>query len=117
MTPFVRLCFCSLLLVGAAGCPQYRDPRVPNPIEPTIESDLGGEYLLYTPSTYDVSRSWPLIVVCHGTRPWDTPLRQIRCNLCSSRQLRRGPVRDAQDPAPPSEIHRGNGLHCVELPL
>lgn len=78
MTTAIRCCFYGLLLVGVAGCPQYRDPRVPNPIIPTTEPDLGGEYLVYTPSTYDASKSWPLIIVCHGTKPWDYPLRQIR---------------------------------------
>lgn len=69
---------CGLVMLSAAGCPQYRDPRVPNPIEPKAEPDRGSEYLLYTPSAYDGQRSWPLVVVCHGTKPWDTPLRQIR---------------------------------------
>ncbi|MCK4659839.1 MAG: PKD domain-containing protein [Phycisphaerae bacterium] len=78
MMTAVRFCCFALLLTGLCGCPQYRDPRVPNPIEPMVEPDLGREYLVYTPSTYDPARSWPLIVVCHGTRPWDTPLRQIR---------------------------------------
>ncbi len=73
-----RFCLCVMLVMGVAGCPQYRDPRVPKPIEPVTEPDLGGEYLVYTPSTYDASRSWPLLVVCHGTRPWDYPLRQIQ---------------------------------------
>ena len=78
MTTTVRLCLCGLVLAGVAGCPQYRDPRVPHPIEPMVEPDLGGDYLVYTPSTYDAAKSWPLIIVCHGTRPWDSPRRQIR---------------------------------------
>ncbi|MCP4591156.1 MAG: prolyl oligopeptidase family serine peptidase [bacterium] len=78
MTRATGISLCLLLLATATGCPQYRDPRVPNPIVPVAEPDLGGEYLLYTPSTYDPSRAWPLIVVCHGTKPWDYPLRQIR---------------------------------------
>ncbi|MFH0980717.1 MAG: PKD domain-containing protein [Planctomycetota bacterium] len=78
MTSAVRFSFCGLLLTGVAGCPQYRDPRVPNPIQAVTEPDRGGEYLIYRPSAYDPDQSWPLVIVCHGTRPWDYPLRQIQ---------------------------------------
>lgn len=78
MTTTIRFFICVLLLAGVAGCPQYRDPRVPNPIVPVAEPDLGGEYLVYTPSVYDPGKSWPLIIVCHGTKPWDYPLREIK---------------------------------------
>ena len=70
----VLLCLVPVL----AGCPQYRDWNVPNPIRTMTEPDRDGQYLIYTPSTYDASKSWPLIIVCHGTPPWDTPARQIR---------------------------------------
>jgi predicted peptidase len=66
------------VLLGCAGCPQYRDPTVPNPIYPRQEPDSGSKYLLYEPSTYDPSAGHPLVVVCHGTPPFDTPLRQIK---------------------------------------
>ena len=78
MTSAIRFCLCGLLLASAAGCPQYRDPRVPNPIVPMEEPDLGGEYLLYAPSNHDAAKQWPLIVVCHGTKPWDSPVREIK---------------------------------------
>jgi pimeloyl-ACP methyl ester carboxylesterase len=32
---------------------------------------------LYVPSSYDAGYRWPLVVLCHGTRPWDTAQRQI----------------------------------------
>jgi poly(3-hydroxybutyrate) depolymerase len=66
------------IMVGCAGCPQYRDPTVPNPILEREEPDSGAKYLLYEPSTYDPSARHPLVVVCHGTPPFDTPLRQIK---------------------------------------
>jgi len=78
MKTAIGVCFCTLVLAGAAGCPQYRDPRVPNAIVSVAEPDLGGEYLLYTPSNYDACEPWPLIIVCHGTKPWDSPLREIK---------------------------------------
>ncbi len=42
------------------------------------EEKSGGAYLLYVPSTYDQARSWPLVVVCHGTWPYDTAELQMR---------------------------------------
>lgn len=35
-------------------------------------------YLLYVPSTYADSHAWPLLVVCHGTWPYDTAELQMR---------------------------------------
>jgi poly(3-hydroxybutyrate) depolymerase len=66
------------IALGCAGCPQYRDPTVPNPIYSRQEPDSEAKYLLYQPSKYDPSAGHPLVVVCHGTPPFDTPLRQIR---------------------------------------
>lgn len=66
------------IVLGCAGCPQYRDPTVPNPIHQRQEPDSGSQYLLYEPSTYDPSAGHPLVVVCHGTPPFDTALRQIK---------------------------------------
>ena len=69
LTAVVALC---------AGCPQYRDPTVPNPIRNVEEPTSGRHYLIYEPSRYDAAKAHPLVVVCHGTRPFDYPLRQIR---------------------------------------
>lgn len=66
-----------LLAVLAAGCSQYIDPNVPEPIRPFADPYSEREYLLYRPSNYDRDLSWPLIVVCHGALP-DSPNRQIR---------------------------------------
>lgn len=59
------------------GCPPYRDTRVPNDITRQTDPDTRNDYLLYVPSSYDRDRQWPLIVLCHGTVPWDTALRQM----------------------------------------
>lgn len=64
-------------LLLCAGCPQYRDASVPNEITRRIAPGTDTPYHLYVPSTYDRKYLWPLVIVCHGTRPWDTPLRQI----------------------------------------
>ena len=66
-------------LVGlCAGCPQYADPTVPESIVPLVEPASDAKYLLYTPSPYDAARPTPLVILCHGTRPWDSPIREIR---------------------------------------
>lgn len=58
------------------GCPQYRDASVPNEIE-RYEYENKRPYLLYVPSTYDRQFKWPLVVLCHGTKPWDNAKRQM----------------------------------------
>jgi poly(3-hydroxybutyrate) depolymerase len=73
---------CLLLLVallcGLAGCPQYADPTAPEPIRKLREPVSAQNYFLYVPSRYDSARPVPLVVLCHGTTPWDTALREIR---------------------------------------
>lgn len=66
-----------MIMVTGAGCPQYRNTDVPEPILQCVEPETQGEYRLYVPSTYDRSHKWPLVVLCHGTIPWDTSRRQI----------------------------------------
>jgi len=66
------------ILAACAGCPQYRDASVPNEIARAVAPDGDAAYLLYVPSTYDREHTWPLVILCHGTKPWDTPLRQMK---------------------------------------
>ena len=68
----------TLMLAAVTGCPQYADWVVPNPIRQQVEPTTSARYLVYTPSGYDDSKAVPLVIVCHGTTPWDTPERQIR---------------------------------------
>jgi len=67
----------SLLLVWVCGCPQYRDPTVPGEVRKIAEPAEGRDYYLYVPTTYDPQRRWALIVICHGTNPFDSAARQI----------------------------------------
>ena len=60
------------------GCPQYADPTVPQQIRRLTEPASGHDYYLYTPSRYQPQEPSPLVVLAHGTRPWDSPRRQIR---------------------------------------
>lgn len=65
------------LLVIGAGCPQYRHADVPAPILQRIEPESQCLYRLYVPSIYDRAYKWPLVILCHGTVPWDTSRRQM----------------------------------------
>lgn len=60
------------------GCPQYADPSVPNPIRRLKEPSTGNNYFVYVPTDYTPAEPCPLVVLCHGTNPWDSSLRQIR---------------------------------------
>ena len=79
----------ALLLVACPGCPPYRDATVPGDIRKVAEPALGGDYWLYVPTTYDPAEQWALIVVCHGTVPFDYAGRQIRdwAKLAEERQF------------------------------
>lgn len=75
-----RICkaLAALVLIPLlAGCPQYRDPTVPEQVRTIREPDIGRDYLLYAPSSYDAKKAWALVVLCHGTAPFDTAPRQI----------------------------------------
>ena len=63
-------------LVASGGCAQLREPAAASSIQQRTEPELGRDYLLYVPSTYDRTHAWPVIVVCHGTFP-DSPRRQL----------------------------------------
>ncbi len=65
------------VLPGIFGCPvivRNSKGRVLQREEPVS----GQRYELYVPSTYHTGRSWPLIVTCHGTAPFDTARLQLR---------------------------------------
>ncbi|HRX86150.1 MAG TPA: prolyl oligopeptidase family serine peptidase, partial [Phycisphaerae bacterium] len=68
----------SALLGLTAGCPQYADPTVPEPIRRLEDPVTSRDYFLYVPSHYDPAQATSLVVLCHGTTPWDTAIREIR---------------------------------------
>jgi poly(3-hydroxybutyrate) depolymerase len=77
LVPGWRFLCLALLLWAGTGCPQYRDPNVPNAIQEIQEPASGVDYLVYIPDVYDPTHAHPLIVLCHGTKPFDTPRRQM----------------------------------------
>jgi poly(3-hydroxybutyrate) depolymerase len=77
----IHPCLCLLLSVSAmfaAGCPitQPQD----TPVKHTAHKDqiTNTKYYLYVPSTYDKSKTYPLVITLHGTNPWDDAWMQIR---------------------------------------
>lgn len=74
----LRVSALAIVLATCAGCPQYADPRVPNPIRQESEPEQNGKYLVYAPTRYSAETPTSLVVLCHGTKPWDNPNRQIR---------------------------------------
>jgi predicted esterase len=65
------------LLIFVAGCQGYKHLDLPSQVQKIVEPSLGAEYLLYVPSTYDPEYSWPLVITCHGTPPFDRPDREM----------------------------------------
>ncbi|MEE9295933.1 MAG: PKD domain-containing protein [Phycisphaerae bacterium] len=66
-----------IMLLACGGCPRYRDADVPNAIFEKTDPHTDNPYRLYVPSNYRSDAGWPLIVLCHGTRPWDSADRQM----------------------------------------
>ncbi len=67
----------TLTLVCCTGCPVVSNLPAPAPVQRLREPDSGREYRLYVPEGYPQERSFPLVVTCHGTRPFDTAELQI----------------------------------------
>lgn len=75
--PVKLLGWYGLTLMLLSGCPPYQDPSVPGEVLRDLEPERQNPYYVYVPSNYDAQYKWPLIVLCHGTRPWDTAQRQM----------------------------------------
>ena len=69
-----------LALTWATGCQVVSNLPTPGRIFTLREPAYGREYRLYVPSHYGESndRRWPLVVVCHGTKPFDTARLQLK---------------------------------------
>lgn len=74
----LAICLMPAAVCLLAGCPQYADPTVPEPIRRVREPTSRNEYFIYVPSRYDARIPTPMVVLCHGTTPWDTALREMR---------------------------------------
>jgi len=67
-----------LLAPLMAGCPVTT--RLPGdaPVQTRFVHETDAKYYLYVPERYSDRRRWPLVVLCHGTNPWDTAWSQMR---------------------------------------
>lgn len=74
----VRGLACGLWIVCAGGCPVTTPLPTAADVQERQLRGGGTKYYLYVPSTYDRSRSYPLVIACHGTNPWDDAWAQIR---------------------------------------
>lgn len=66
------------LIVFVTGCPSLESLPSQAPVVEMKAEKSARPYLLYVPSTYNSSRAWPLVVLCHGTWPYDTADLQMR---------------------------------------
>jgi predicted esterase len=73
----VRAAGAALALL-ASGCPSLETLPTQAPIQEMTDEGSGQSYLLYVPSTYSENRDWPLVIVCHGTWPYDSAELQMR---------------------------------------
>lgn len=79
-----RNCFSAIHLLlaclsgGQVGCLSTDALPGQAPVLEMESEKGGGSYLLYVPSIYDEGRPAPLVVLCHGTWPYDTADHQMR---------------------------------------
>ncbi|HUN82037.1 MAG TPA: PKD domain-containing protein [Phycisphaerae bacterium] len=66
------------LAIFTCGCPSLNELPGQSPVQEVKAEETGAPFLLYVPSTYSSLKAWPLVVLCHGTIPYDTPQLQMR---------------------------------------
>jgi predicted esterase len=73
----VRFALC-FLPIACCGCPSLNALPTQSPVQEIKPDESDSAFLLYVPSTYSSQKAWPLVILCHGTIPYDTPELQIR---------------------------------------
>lgn len=74
----VRVGLLTGLMALCAGCPATQSLPTQAAIQEVIEPRTECKYLFYVPSIYSDQRSWPLVVACHGTWPYDRADLQMK---------------------------------------
>lgn len=69
---YASLGLSGLLLTLCTGCPAISSFPAPGQMATQRDPSFGRAYHLYVPTTYRDDQKWPLVVTCHGTRPFDT---------------------------------------------
>lgn len=77
LRPGLLSVFSAVILSACAGCPATQSLPA-HPIQELTEIRTKSPYLFYAPSVYRDDQSWPLIVLCHGTWPFDRADLQMR---------------------------------------
>jgi len=78
---WIRLVARGVMIVSVTawcGCPVSQSQDFPAPIRQEHTLRTRRDYFLYVPSTYDPGKRWPLVVTCHGTRPYDDARPQAK---------------------------------------
>lgn len=73
----VLIALATTCLTLVTGCPVVSNLPAPGRALVRNEPEHRREYRLYVPTRYSPERTWPLVVTCHGTRPYDTAPRQF----------------------------------------
>lgn len=73
-----RVLIWGLMLPLLAGCPSTQPLPTAAPVQEFSVRDTQAKYYLYVPSRYSPERPWPLIVLCHGTNPWDSAWLEMK---------------------------------------
>ncbi|HOA75082.1 MAG TPA: PKD domain-containing protein [Phycisphaerae bacterium] len=66
-----------LILTLTTGCPVVSNLPAPGRILEQKAAETGQDYYVYVPSHYTAERLWPVVITCHGTRPYDTAPAQL----------------------------------------
>ncbi len=66
------------MLLLCSGCPALDSLPTQAVVQELTEERTKQPYLLYVPSIYAETHAWPLLVVSHGTWPYDTAELQMR---------------------------------------
>src|SRR5690606_31584307 len=66
-----------LALVCCTGCPTVSNRPAPGDVRTLREPEGGREYHLYVPTGFRPDYRMPLVVTCHGSRPFDSARAQI----------------------------------------
>lgn len=77
MRRYVAALLSGLVLTLVTGCPVVSNLPAPGRCLTERDPEHGRRYHLYVPSAYHDGRSWPLVVTCHGTPPFDTAQAQF----------------------------------------
>src|SRR5689334_11279820 len=72
----IALAISSTLL--SASCVVTTELPTEAPVRDFVVRDTAAKYYVYEPSHYTPQRAWPLVIICHGPKPFDSAWTQMR---------------------------------------